>query len=107
MKSELKVKQKGSLFIAKLIAGLACVCVLFLVSVEVFTFASYVLPLWLTLMAQLVNVKEGTDWVIGMILWGFPALFITVFSVLVHFYGLRHLLKVLFRWVVRVFRQKE
>lgn len=102
---KLNGKKTGSLVVAKLIAGLCFFGALFFFMVEVFSFAMYVLPLWLTLIAQTVNVDSANNWIVACIVWAFPSLFFTIFAVLVHFYGIRYCLVRLFKWFVRVLRQ--
>lgn len=95
----------SSLLVAKLIAGLCFCGAVFLFCLEVCSFAMYLLPLWLTLMAQVANVDSANNWIVAGIVWVFPSLFFTVFMVLVHFYGIRYCLKRLFVWCLRVFKQ--
>lgn len=102
---EKKTGKTSHLVVAKVLALAAfCVVILFFL-VEVFSIAVYGLPLLLTEVAKYNGVKTGADWVLGMILWGFPSLFLTLLVTGLHWVMLRAVFGRMGRWVVRVLKQ--
>ena len=104
-KSGKRIGLNRSLIVAKVLACFAFFGSVFAAILEVVSFSLYVLPLWLTLLAQLTSISAETDLVVMLILWFFPGLFITGFMVILHFYLWKLLLGRVFSWFLKVLRQ--
>lgn len=103
-KSELRISS-SRLIVAKVIAfSVFCLGVLFVIT-EIMTMCMYGIPYILTEIARNVGVQAGADWVVGGILWAFPALFITIILALLHFFAAKKIIVKLWKWMISVMKK--